>query len=370
MSRTNLSPSYVELKQAANGGTIIIFNFSKYGCDALIIVEGKGSPVRVPLGGEREYQYFVSLTSALGSSLKLDDTVESDGKLQKVLKALWRKAVEPVTKELKALGVEIESRLWMLLTGLARLFPLHAAGPYKSKGFEPSDLSSLYTISYISTLDMLLTAKTSRALAWQDEPPLVLFIGDDGGGNPAVEALPHLKSERDMIAKEFGDRATCLFREQATVDTVLVNLPSHPWVHLGCHGTFDPERPFQSCFILNGQSLNLPAVMRSRSLEGEFAFCSACNTASSPDQTFGEVVNLASAIEICGFRSVVGTLYPIRDTFAVDVCRKFYRSARSRGWTDTAYSLKDGLLELRRKMGAEAKELGIRKWIAYIHIGV
>ncbi|KAK0462984.1 CHAT domain-containing protein [Desarmillaria tabescens] len=369
-TRINPSPSYAELKKAANGGTIVLFNFSKYGCDALIIVEGNESPVRVPLGGEREYQYFASLASALDSSLKLDDTVESDGKLQKVLKALWRKAVEPVTKELKVLSVEVGSRLWLLPTGLARRFPLHAAGPYKSKGFEPSDLSSLYAISYISTLGMLLSAKMSSTLVRRDEPPLVLFIGDDGEGNPAVEALPHVKIERDIIAKEFGDRGTCLFGEQATVDAVLVNLPSHPWVHFGCHGSFDPERPFQSCFTLNGQSLTLPTIMRSRSLKGEFAFYSACDTASSPDQTSGEVVNLASAMEICGFRSVIGTLYPIYDDFAVDVCREFYRSARSRGWIDVAYSLKDSILELRRRMWAERKELDIRKWIAYIHIGV
>ncbi|KAK0433460.1 CHAT domain-containing protein [Armillaria borealis] len=362
------SPSYAELKQAANGGTVIIFNFSKYGCDALIIVEGEESPVRVSLGGEKEYQYFGKLASVLGSSLKLVDTVESDGKLQKVLKALWGKAVEPVTKELKALGVEIGSRLWLLPTGLARLFPLHAAGPYKRKGFDPSDLSSLYAISYISTLDTLLTAKASRTL---DEPPSVFFIGDDGEDNPAVEELPYVKTERDTIAKEFGDRATCLFGEQATLDAVLVNLPTHPWVHFGCHGTFDPIRPFQSCFILNGgQRLTLPAIMRSRSPQGEFAFYSACNTASSPDQTSGEVVNLASAMEVCGFRSVVGTLYPIHDDFAANVCREFYKSARSRGWTDAAYSLKDCILELRRKMWEEAEELGIRKWIAYIHIGV
>ncbi|KAK0236663.1 CHAT domain-containing protein [Armillaria nabsnona] len=311
------SPSYAELKQAANGGTVIIFNFSKHGCDALI-VEGKESPVRVSLGGERGYQYFVSLASALGDYLKLDDTAESDKKLQKILKALWRKAVEPVAKELKMLGVEIGSRLWLLPTGLARLFPLHAAGPYKRKGFDPSDLSSLYAISYISTLGTLLTAKASRTL---DEPPSVLFIGDDGEGNSAVEELPYVKTERDIIAKEFGDRATCLFGEQATLDAVLVNLPTHPYIHFGCHGTFDSIRPFRSCFILNGgQRLTLPAIMRSRSPQGEFAFYSACNTASSPDRTSGEVVNLASAMEVCGFRSVVGTLYPIHDDFAADVC--------------------------------------------------
>lgn len=63
------SLSYAELKQIANGGTVIITNFSKYGCDALIIVKGKESPVRVLLGGETEYQYFVKLASALESSL-------------------------------------------------------------------------------------------------------------------------------------------------------------------------------------------------------------------------------------------------------------------------------------------------------------
>ncbi|KAK0189887.1 CHAT domain-containing protein [Armillaria mellea] len=361
------SPSYAELKQAANGGTVIIFNFSKYGCDALIVVKGKELPVRVSLGGETEYQYFVKLANALGSSLKHDDTVESDGKLQEVLKALWRKTVEPVTKELEVLGVEIGSRLWLLPTGLARLFPLHAAGPYKSKGFDPSDLSSLYVISYTSTLSTLLTAKVLRTL---DEPPSVLFIGDDGEGNPAVEELPYVKTERDMIVKEFGDRATCLFREQATLDAVLLNLPTHPWVHFSCHGTFDPIRPFQSCFIFSGQRLTLPEIMRSRSPQGEFAFYSACNTGSSPDHTSGEVVNLASAMEVCGFRSVVGTLYPIHDDFAVDVCREFYRSARSRCWTDAGYSLKDCMLELRRKTWEEAGELGIRKWIAYVHIGI
>ncbi|KAG7447126.1 uncharacterized protein BT62DRAFT_966999 [Guyanagaster necrorhizus] len=369
-SRIDPLPSYADLKQAANGGAIVIFNFSKYGCDALIIVGVRESPVRVSLGGEKEYQYFVSLASALESFVKLDDTVESDRKLQKVLKALWRKAVEPVTKELNELGVQIGSRLWLLPTGLARLFPLHAADPYKSKGFDPSDLSSLYTVSYISTLGTLSMAKASRTLARRDEPPKILFIADDGEGNPAVEGLPHVKSEKEMIAKEFGDRATCLFREQATLDAVLANLPSHPWVQFGCHGTFDPERPFQSCFILNGQSLTLPAIMRSRSFKGEFAFYSACNTASPQDPTSGEVVNLASAMEICGFRSVVGTMYPIYDDFAADVCREFYRSARSRGWTDVAYSLKDSILELRRRMWVETRELGIRKWIAYIHIGI
>ncbi|PBK87340.1 hypothetical protein ARMGADRAFT_878199, partial [Armillaria gallica] len=97
-------------------------------------------------------------------------------------------------------------------------------------------------------------------------------------------------------------------------------------VHFGCHGWFDSIRPFQSCFILNGgQKLTLPVIMRSRSPQGEFAFYSACNIASSTDHTSGEVVNLASAMEVCCFRSVIGTLYPIHDDFAANVCREFYK---------------------------------------------
>ncbi|KAH9019171.1 hypothetical protein EDB85DRAFT_1811485, partial [Lactarius pseudohatsudake] len=82
------------------------------------------------------------------------------------------------------------------------------------------------------------------------------------------------------------------------------------FVHFVCHGLLETGKPFDASFELHGDNLTLVEIVRSRFSIAELAFLSACHTA---ELTEGGITNeglyLAAAMQHCGFRSVVGTMW-------------------------------------------------------------
>jgi hypothetical protein len=95
-----------------------------------------------------------------------------------------------------------------------------------------------------------------------------------------------------------------------------------------CHGILEPGKPFDSSFKLyNGKRLSLLEIVRSRLPNAEFAFLAACHTAEMTDESpADEVLHLAAAMQYCGFRSVVGTMWAMADMDGQDLAGNFYKS--------------------------------------------
>ncbi len=151
---------------------------------------------------------------------------------------------------------------------------------------------------------------------------------------------------------------------------VVADLQHHSWVHFACHGTIDTKSAFESGFVLhNAQRLSLRRIIQARLPRAEFAFLAACHSAAAESKAPDEVLSLAAAMQFCGFRSVVGTLWTMNDRDGPVVAEAFYK-----------HMLRSGLAQVDIRDSAQAihvatqnmRQQGIplRRWATFVHMGI
>ena len=164
--------------------------------------------------------------------------------------------------------------------------------------------------------------------------------------------------------------ATTLVGAKATRATVMKHLPNHRMVHFACHGSLKSERPFDTAFLLHGKDrLSLLDIVRSRLSGAEFAFLSVCHRAEWTDaRTADEALHLTAALQHCGFRSAVGTLWEMNDSGGCDLSEHFYKrmfAEDERGvpiGRRSARALRDSVQKLRNKKG-----MTLERWVNFVH---
>jgi CHAT domain-containing protein len=162
-----------------------------------------------------------------------------------------------------------------------------------------------------------------------------------------------------------------LILEDATTSTALEGLRRHELVHFACHGNLEIGKPFDASFKLyEDNHLKLLDIVHSRLPTAQFAFLSACHTAEiTEDSIADEGLHLTAALQYCGFRSVVGTMWAMADTDGCDVARCVYRSMLSGNYEEPCYlrsaeALRDGVRDLRN-----AKDVRLERWVNFVHYG-
>lgn len=349
---------FTTLLAAADEGPVVVVNVSQHRSDA-IILHNSGSPVLVPLPNVRP-EDLARLNSQLVSA-QSHDLANPSRIILSILRTLWEDVVYPVVERLDTLGVAAKSRIWWCPTSELCALPLHAAGPYLPK---QKNLPDLYISSYTPTVTALIESRSG--LARKSAVPKVLAIGQPGKTLPNVEAeLNHLRA--------IGDFVNILIGEKATPDAVTEQLQTHSWAHFACHGHLNAQ-PFHSSFELRDNSrLTLHALMHARLPNAEFAYLASCHSAAgdiigTPDET----ISLAGALQFCGFRSVVGTLWAMEDVDGPDLAQDFYSYMfRERDKTgtvnvrDSAKALNRAIQKMRKKEG-----MTLDRWIKFVHIGV
>ena len=100
----------------------------------------------------------------------------------------------------------------------------------------------------------------------------------------------------------------------------------HQLVHFGCHGTVERAKPFDASFELHGNDrLTLLEIVRSQLPSVEFAFLAACHTAELTGESIAdEELNLVAPMRYCGFRSAVGTMWPMDDVDGLVLAKHSY----------------------------------------------
>lgn len=286
------------LRQAASEGPVIVLNHSVYRCDALIVLARE--VVHVPIDSDF-YDNAIKLHDELIRT-RLDsgeDSEQYDDILRRVMKALWDRVVSKIVDKFKELGIPDGSRIWWCPTSVLSAFPFHAAGPYQGTDSRMRYLLDDYISSYTPTLASLINARTGARNGGED----MLFVADT--------KLPFAKKEWESIIRI--RRFKQLIGDRAAPDAVLRKLRKMQWVHFVCHGQLEGE-PFNSSLKLPGGRLTLLDIARSNLPNAEFAFLSACHTAEQgPKFALDEALHLAAAIQFCGFRSVVGTMWKLLD---------------------------------------------------------
>jgi CHAT domain-containing protein len=181
--------------------------------------------------------------------------------------------------------------------------------------------------------------------------------------------LPQVREELRRI-HSLGDSVDVLIGDRANRENLLRHLQQYPWVHFACHGHLAAKEPFLSSFQLhNDERLTLGDLINSRLSNAELAFLSACHSAAIDiNNTPDEAIHLAAALQFCGFRSVVGTLWAMADIDGPDVAEDFYgymfREAGGAGdFRDSAVALNHATREMRKR------RVPVDRWINFVHIG-
>jgi CHAT domain-containing protein len=349
------------IQTAAACGPVIIINHCVFRCDILIILHS-AAPVLIPTT-ERFYTRTAQLKKELldtRATYKLESR-QYQHSLRSVLSELYELVGRPVLEKLNELGIPEQSRVWWCPTSVLCSLPLHAAGPIESEDGVKRYFSDVYVSSYTPSLSALIESR--KGITHSTEPPSLLIVGD--------LFLPGVRGEIEVIHK-LVQSATTLIGAKTTRAMVMKHLPNHRMVHFACHGSLESERPFDTAFLLRGEDrLSLLDIVRSRLSSAEFAFLSACHAAEWTDtDTPDEALHLTAAMQYCGFRSAVGTLWAMADTDGRDLSEHFYKrifAEEERGVSigeRSARALRDSVQKLRSK-----KEMTLERWVNFVHYG-
>ncbi|KAI0291411.1 CHAT domain-containing protein [Russula brevipes] len=352
------------LQSAAADGPIIIINHCRWRSDILILLHNS-PPSLIPT----THSFFGHANKLrdrlLSAQDKGLDSAEYDAALRDVLKELYEIVGRPVIQRLDELGVPRQSRVWWCPTSVFCTLPLHAMGPIPSRDNTDKYFLDLYIPSYTTSLSALIEFRKlgSQTL---DKPSILLVAQPDSNMPKALEEM--------QVVQAVGTKVTTLLGAMTTPTTVLERLRDHRFVHIVSHGTLVTGKPFEAWFKLyDGKRLSLLDIVRSRLPDAEFAFLSACSTAQLTDESLAdEGLHLAAAMQHCGFRSVVGTMWKVADKDGKVLAGNFYRSVFSekgqleggRYYERTAKALRGAVRKLRGRRGVT-----LERWVNFVHYG-
>jgi tetratricopeptide (TPR) repeat protein len=358
--------SFTTLRSAASRGPVVIINHCRWRSDIIILFHNS-LPCSIPTTNNF-YAHANRLRDELVEARKHGlDSREYQDALCSVLKGLYELVGEPVIKRLRILGVPEQSRIWWCPTSVFCSLPLHAMGPIPMASSDTSKqyFSDLYIPSYTPSLSALIESrKTSPQTPVR--PSLLLVAQPE-------DSLPGVKGEIKVIRRlEEWVTVAGLVSSEATTTSVVEGLRGSRFAHFACHGVLEAGKPFDASFKLHGGSrLTLLDIVRSRLPDAEFAFLSCCHAAEITEESVAdEALHLTAAMQYCGFRSVVGTMWEMADTDGRDLAKSFYESlfsCKESGvpyYEQSARALRDATWKLRRKRG-----ITLERWVNFVHYG-
>ena len=404
------------LKLVPPDGPIILINVTKCRCDAIALIYGCNEPIHIHLK-EFTYERASELSRRLGNFLSWngvrmreehravrpapDRRVNSD--IHFVLGVLWLEVVRPILDSLaytvsfistiiftvilmhfppKATASLDPGRIWWCPTGPLAFLPLHAAGIYSQKREELSPpgscISDFVVSSYTPTVSALLRisdGSTTNLRPTTQSRLLIISQPNTPGCSPIKGTTKEMDAIRRIMETKYC-KSLCLEGEVATVNRVQLEMASHPSIHFACHASQDIENPLRSGFHLHDGRLELAEVMKQRITDCELAFLSACQTSTGDEKLCEEAVHLAAGMLAVGYRSVVATMWSIKDEYGPVVAESFYnylmenKTPSGRPGIDSvnaAHALLHAIQDIRKQVGHT--EQGLLTWVPYVHFG-
>ena len=398
-------PRLEDLLPATVNGPVVVVNVSRWRCDALIVTaKGVRAVELTQLSGEavveqanryleavqvnenavqevdliwqqidhgdRSPTAYQQYHSAKANFQAAHHTMEQT--LNDVMEWLWDVIAEPI---LTVLGFtdapgpgQPWPRLWWCPTGVLTLLPLHAAGYHASNSeVRPRTVIDRVVSSYTPTLRALLEStkrNTPVGRPGSDHARMLIIALPETFGQPR---LPNVVRERDLLVGVFpDDRHTLLEEGAASRDMVRDALMRHWWVHFSCHGGQNLTEPSRGGLLLHDGMLSIADISASHH-HGEFAFLSACKTATGGVTLLDEAITLAAALHYTGYRHVIGTLWSVYDTAAADLAEAVYTDLTVTGEfvpERAAHALHRATRRLRNKHRGSPST-----WIPFTHTG-
>ncbi|KAK0430715.1 CHAT domain-containing protein [Armillaria borealis] len=372
------------------GGIIVLLNV--YGgspsCEAIVLGSNKGKVVTFLLE-QMNRKLATSLQKCLRETLQQSGRHscnaraseawyghDEQGGMSKVLSVLWKTVVKPLfdfldLKPHDSLSGSEPPRLWWCPTGPLSFLPLHAAGLYNTAE-RGTKVYEFVASSYTPTVGIL--ADISNQQSEEFSGLLTVCQPHTPGQNPIPKTEDEVCSVV-QVAVESGSamNVSLLGNDDATPDAVLSGMVEHSWIHLACHARQDPTQPLESAFMLAGDPkegcpLKLTEIAKRANTNADFAFLSACQTATGDVSLSDESVHLAAGMLMAGYRRVIATMWAVNDSDAPIIAKMVYEYMLSDGKADSGKSC----LALHRATASLRKERGVTNfmsWVPFIHYG-
>jgi len=177
-------------------------------------------------------------------------------------------------------------------------------GPIPSDDGGMRYFMDLYICSYTPSLSALIQSRNRDFGSQSSNRPSLLLVAQPDPSLPTVGG-------EIQVVQALDSEVTSLISKAAAPAAVIDGFHHYRFVHFACYGTLEAGKPFEAGFELyRGERLTLLEIVRSHLPAAEFAFLSACHTAEVTEGSImDEGLHLAAAVQYCGFRSVVGTVW-------------------------------------------------------------
>ncbi|MEU5290462.1 CHAT domain-containing protein [Streptomyces umbrinus] len=374
-------PPLDSLLRAAEHGPVVVVNVSRWRCDALLVRREGLETVALPgLLADDVSRHVADYLRVLRDDLSAEAGAsfsqiiaarrrarqEREAVLRSVMEWLWDVVAAPVLEALRITSAPVDGksppRLWWCPTGLLTLLPLHGAGYHAAA--DGRAVIDRVVSSYTPTLRAL--DKSSKAAEGQaDRSERLLFVGVPDAPDQIL-LVDDVAREHDFLHARFPGGIKVIEGADATVEEVQAALSSHRWIHLSCHGVQNLDDPSAAGLVLSDGVLTVTRLSSAR-YTGDFAFLSACRTATGGLSLPDEAITLAAALNYTGYRHVVATLWSVDPAVAADVTEAVYpglMDGEGRFRPDrAAYAVHDAVRSLR------ADDRSLDDWLPFTHTG-
>ncbi|KAI1434620.1 CHAT domain-containing protein [Xylaria sp. CBS 124048] len=346
-----LPPAEDELRSAAMNGPIAIINVSKHGCDALIITPLDIQAVKLPRLSRAE--------------LERRDCQSLD-----TLVWLWDTVVHPVLDALGFTETPFDSRwpcVWWIPTGPLVRFPLHAAGDHR--GQRSATALDRVISSYSPSVKAIIHGRRRRANRRSEPGRNAMLV--------AMKNTPNQPTLRFADEEIVAMRAICEsmhlnpIQPEQSKKEVLSALQTCWIFHFAGHGRMNFTSPLHSELLLRDwaeDALTVESLLTTNlSSEPPFlAYLSACGTSENRNEELAdEVIHLAAACQLAGFRHVIGTLWSVDDKLCVRMATSTYKTLKDEVISDGQIS--DGAVS--RGLHHATRELR-DDWLREVDVGI
>lgn len=266
-----------------------------------------------------------------------------------LLEWLWDTVAEPVLRHLgldtaPAIDAPWPHMRW-IITGRLTKFPIHAAGYHNQDGRSVLDrVVSSYSFSLSSLLQSLKIAPHNEGPdATSKQRSMTLLRAGQ------LDFVPREISRLERLWSEIK-----VHKPNSCSSEALEFLKDCDMFHFAGHGYTHPTDPLKSALVLDQDKLTLSSLLSIdlQSRKPFLAYLSACGTSRiRHNELLDEGLHLVAALQLCGFRHVVGTLWDVDDEACVDVSADTYSWMQSHDMDDQSVS--EGLHHAVRKLRAE-----------------
>jgi len=228
------------------------------------------------------------------------------------------------------------------------------------------NISDYVVSSYTPTLTALIGARESHQA--HDKYRGLLAISQPN--TPGQCELPDTEVELNIIneqASKFGVRL--LRGPEASMKSVIEGMEAHSWVHFACHGVQDTIEPIKSALCLHDKRLELSTIITKSFPHADFAFLSACQTATGAEKLSEEAVHLAAGLMLAGYGSVIATTWSIMDKDAPVIARHVYTELFRDTVPDSSRSAV-ALHHAVKLLRQQVEDSNSWSWVPFIHVGV